>query len=183
MKDDFKKDFKIEEINITLKEANRKSEKLNTALLEAKETEVKLLKQLHILQNQDLEGKLQLLESKREDTNSILATNQLKVVENTLIPMLESKIIKPNTLINVFITFANVSISNVKANYFGDKEYQANLSFLVEKSIEYAKTAIAERAEFKKRQKAISNQIDITNKNYNKYKKMCENKLNNQENK
>lgn len=183
MKDDFKKDFKIEEINNTLKEANRKSEKLSTALSDARKTEAKLLEQFHVLQNQDLEGKLQFLESESGNTNTIIAINQLRVVRRTMIPMIKNQIITPVVLIDTLISFSNVSYLNVEGNFVGNEEYRKILNRLIETLIEYAKTSIAERAEFKKQQKAISNQIDITNKNYNKYKKMCENKLNNQENK
>ncbi|MDN7088101.1 hypothetical protein ACOMCP_00555 [Lactiplantibacillus plantarum] len=183
MKDDFKKDFKIEEINSTLKEANRKSEKLNTALLEAKETEVKLLKQLHSLQNQDLDGKLQLLETKSRYTDSVVAINQLRVVERTLIPMFESKIIEPSTLMNILITIANVSISNVEENYSGDKEYQENLNFLVDASIKYTKTVIADKKEFKKNKEKITEKLNKLNEEYSIYKGICVNDSNNQGNK
>lgn len=175
MKDDFKKDFKIEEINNTLKEANRKSEKLSTALSDARKTEAKLLEQFHVLQNQDLEGKLQLLESESGNINPVVAVNQLKVVRRTLEPMIEDKIIRPSTLMNILIYLTNISFLNRKAKFSGDKEYQKNLSVLVEKTTEYEKAATAGGKEFQKGKEKIIKKLDYMNKEYSKYKEMCEN--------
>ncbi|MFW2844643.1 hypothetical protein ACN6UL_13795 [Lactiplantibacillus plantarum] len=183
MEDDFKKDFKIEEINKTLEVATEKSKKLDEALSEAKKTEIELTKQFNLLQNQDLEGKLQLLESRSGNINAVVAENQIKVVSRTMTPMVEHKVIGYNTLINILVSFSNTFYINVKEKFHGNKDYQDitnRLMLLLNKYIEES-IEDGEKKELVENSSRINRQLKLTNNYYNQYKKMVKGSSDSQE--
>ncbi|WP_257591758.1 hypothetical protein [Lactiplantibacillus plantarum] len=183
MEDDFKKDFKIEEINKTLEVATEKSKKLDEALSEAKKTEIELTKQFNLLQNQDLEGKLQLLESRSGNINAVVAENQIKVVSRTMTPMVEHKVIGYNTLINILVSFSNTFYINVKEKFHGNKDYQDitnRLMLLLNKYIEES-IEDGEKKELVENSSRINKQLKLTNNYYNQYKKMVKGSSDSQE--
>ncbi|WP_249646376.1 hypothetical protein [Lactiplantibacillus plantarum] len=183
MEDDFKKDFKIEEINKTLEVATEKSKKLDEALSEAKKTEIELTKQFNLLQNQDLEGKLQLLESRSGNINAVVAENQIKVVSRTMTPMVEHKVIGYNTLMNILVSFSNTFYINVKEKFHGNKDYQDitnRLMLLLNKYIEES-IEDGEKKELVENSSRINKQLKLTNNYYNQYKKMVKGSSDSQE--